>query len=107
MLLFSDRANNDLDEILQGMLNWEKMTLTFEHISNYISDIIDVCDQLDQTNYHTNSKYQIHKQFGNKVYKYRRNRNTTWYILYDYNKQNNIVYINHIISNHTTIAGTY
>jgi hypothetical protein len=106
MVLFSDRANNDLDEILQGMLNWEKMTLTFEHISNYISDIIDVCDKLDQTNYHTNSKYQIHKQFGNKVYKYRRNRNTTWYILYDYNKQNNIVYIKHIISNHTTIAGT-
>ena len=106
MVLFSDRANNDLDEILQGMLNWEKMTLTFEHISNYISDIIDLCDKLDQTNYHTNSKYQIHKQFGNKVYKYRRNRNTTWYILYDYNKQNNIVYIKHIISNHTTIAGT-
>ena len=106
MVLFSDRANNDLDEILYGMLNWEKMTLTFEHISNYISDIIDVCDKLDQTNYHTNSKYQIHKQFGNKVYKYRRNRNTTWYILYDYNKQNNIVYIKHIISNHTTIAGT-
>ena len=34
------------------------------------------------------------------------NKNTTWYILYDYNKQKNIVYINHIISNHTTIAGT-
>ena len=48
MVLFSDKANNDLDNILLGMLNWEKMTLSFEHISNYISDIINVCDHLDK-----------------------------------------------------------
>lgn len=76
MVLYSERADNDLNN--KGMLNWEKMTLSFEHISNYISDIIDVCDKLDQTNYHTNSNYQIHKRYGSKVYKYRRNKNTTW-----------------------------
>ena len=106
MVLFSDKANNDLDNILLGMLNWEKMTLSFEHISNYISDIINVCDHFDKKKYHANSIYEVHKRFGSKVYKYRMNKNTTWYILYDYNKQKNIVYINHIISNHTTIAGT-
>lgn len=102
MVLYSDRVNNDLDNILYGMLEWEKFTLTFEHISNYISDIISVCDKLDQTSYHANTKYKIHKQFGSKVYKYRRNKNTTWYIIYDYSKQHNLVYINHITSNHTT-----
>jgi len=106
MVLYSDTANNYLDEILQGMLNWKKIKLSFEHITNYISDIIDVCDKLDQTSYHANTKNQYQKLFGNKVYKYRRNKNTTWYILYNYSKYDNIVYINHITSNHTAIAGT-
>jgi len=36
MVLYSDTANNYLDEILQGMLNWKKIKLSFEHITNYI-----------------------------------------------------------------------
>jgi len=46
----------------------------------------------------------MHKRIGDKVYKYRRNKNTTWYIIYDYDELNNIVNIKQIIPNHTTKA---
>lgn len=102
MVFYSKRAENDLDNILAGMLIWKRITLSYEHISNYILDIIEVCDTLDQTSFHFESKYRIHRQFGKKIFPYRRNRNTTWYIIYDYDKRNNIVYIQHIMPNHTS-----
>ena len=47
MVFYSNRAENDLDNILAGMLNWKRVTLSYEHISNYVLDIIEVCETLD------------------------------------------------------------
>jgi len=103
MVYYSKQADTDLDDILDGLLAWRKIELTREFCLNYISDIIDVCDSLDTKTVHINAVYETHKRFGNKVYKYSRNRSTTWYIIYNTDLYNN-VYINKIISNHLTIS---
>jgi len=102
MVFISRTASNDLRKILLGLINWKKVILDREYCINYVSEIIKVCRSIDHLSIHLNSEYSAHKKFGQKVYKYKRNRNTTWYIIYDYDKPNNIVYIKHINSNHTT-----
>ena len=103
MVYYSKQADNDLDEILEGLLTWQKHILTHEFCLNYISDIIDICDSLDNELFHSNAKYEIHKQYGKKVFKYLRNKNTIWYIIYDIDTNNNI-FINKIINNYLTIS---
>jgi len=103
MVYYSKQADNDLDNILDGLLTWQKHTLSREFCLNYISDIIDVCDSLDTKEIHFNAVYETHKRYGNMVHKYSRNKSTTWYIIYDFDSYNNI-YINKIISNHLTIS---
>jgi len=102
MVYYSERAENDLYNILVGLANWEKHPLEFKHALSYYDDIRELCDKLDQTIKHQTPRYLIHKTFGAYVYKYARNKNTTWYIIYNYDKLNNTVYIQHITSNHVT-----
>jgi hypothetical protein len=102
MVYYSANAQNDLIEIFWGLMTWEKHPLEYNHATAYLDDIYEVCNKLDKISYHTNTQYQLHKQYGNKVYKYRRNKNTTWYIIYEYDIVNNVVLIKHIIPNHTT-----
>jgi hypothetical protein len=102
MVYYSKQADNDLDEILEGLLTWQKHTLTREFCLNYISDIIDVCDGLATESFHSNVLYETHKRYGEKVYKYSHNKNTIWYIIYNIDSHNNI-FINKIINNYSTI----
>ena len=102
MVYYSKQADSDLDEILKGLLTWQKHTLTHEFCLNYILDIIDVCDSLAAESYHSDSLYETHRCYGKKVYKYSRNKNTIWYIIYDIDIENNI-FINKIINNYLTI----
>jgi len=103
MVYYNEQANRDLDEILDGLLTWEKYSLTHEFCLNYVSDIIDICDSLDSKKFHFNTLYETHKLYGEKVHKYQRNKNTTWYIIYDIDFANN-VFINKIISNYLTVS---
>jgi len=103
MVFYSEQADSDLDDILEGLLTWQKITLTREFCLSYISDIVDVCDSLDTKTVHFDAVYETHKRYGEKVHKYSRNKSTTWYIIYDIDLFNN-VYINKIISNHLTIS---
>ena len=102
MVYYSIQAENDIDNILEGLLTWEKFSLTREFCLSYVSDIIDICESLDTKTKHFNSSYETHKHYGKKVHKYNRNKTTTWHIIYDLDSFNN-VYINKIISNHLTI----
>jgi hypothetical protein len=103
MVYYSTQADSDLDDILNGLLSWEKFTLTRDFCLSYVADIIDVCDSLDTKDVHLCTSYETHKRHGDKVHKYSRNKNTTWYIIYDIDSCNN-VYINKIISNYMTIS---
>jgi len=102
MVLFSNKANQDLDDIYEGLLNWKIFQLERSFVIEYVVDIVDACATIDQTFFHADVQYPEHKEFGKKVFKYSRNSNTTWYIIYDFDKASNTVYIQHITSNHTT-----
>ena len=104
MVLFSHLAENDLTNIFIGLSLWKKHPLEFKHAEKYVDDIVDVCESLDKASYHANVQYNIHKQYGEKVFCYTRNKSTTWYIIYDIDLGSNTVYIQHITSNHVTIS---
>ena len=100
MVFYSEQADRDLNNILEGLLYWNKVELSREFCLSYVNDIIDVCDVLDRKIYHFNTFYETHKKYGSKVHTYIRNARTTWYIIYD--KIDNNIYINKIISNYLT-----
>jgi plasmid stabilization system protein ParE len=102
MVIYSQTSKSDLEDILYGLITWKKHSLLFEHAKQYVSEIRSVCDSLDTKAYHLNVKYSTHRQFGEKVYAYHRNRLTTWYIIYDIDLFGNVL-INKIISNYMTI----
>ena len=104
MVLFSNKANQDLDDIYEGLLNWKKIQLERSSVIDYVLNIVDVCATLDKSFFHASAQYPNHKIFGEKVYQYTRNNNTTWYIIYDIEFTSNTIYIQHITSNHVNAS---
>ena len=102
MVYYNKQARNDLLSIFKGLLYWKKHPLEYDHAAQYISDLEAICRELDQTSYHALARYASHKKFGKSVYKYARNKSTSWYIIYDVEMESNTIYIQHITSNHTT-----
>lgn len=101
MVYYSYPAKMDLSNILTGLMEWPKHPLETEHALQYVDDIFAVCDSLDMKIYHANTVYPVHKLYGSKVYTYKRNRQTTWYIIYNLDRHGN-VFINKIMSNYQT-----
>jgi hypothetical protein len=101
MVFYSKTSIQNLSEILIGLINWPKHPLSKEHAEKYVSEIRSICDALDRKIFHFNTKYALHKSFGNKVYTYRKSKQTSWYIIYNIDSHRN-VYIQRILSNHTT-----
>ena len=102
MVFYSKQAEKDLDDILEGLLNWQKIILTREFCLSYVSDIIDICDTLDTITSHFKTVYETHKRYGENVHRYQRNKTTTWYIIYNISPACDIL-VEKIISNHLTI----
>ena len=101
-VLISQTAIDDLKNIFTALMNWEKGALELEHALQYIDDIENQCYSIGYKTYHSKATYSTHKLFGDKVYKYRRNPTTTWYIIYKIDNHQNIL-ITKIISNYKTI----
>lgn len=102
MVYLNSRAEDDLFGILVGLLTWEKHLIEYEHAESYVNDIKNECLSIDKLNYHINCRYTDHKNYGQKVHQYRRSKNTSWYIIYNIDRTNKIVYIEHIMQNQTT-----
>jgi hypothetical protein len=103
MVLYSKVAIENLSDILIGLISWEKHPLGVDHATKYVSDIRKVCDSLDSKAMHFNTQYADHKQYGEKVHNYKRNKQTNWYIIYNLDHFGN-VFGQRIISNYVTIA---
>ncbi|GHT32837.1 hypothetical protein FACS189434_05590 [Bacteroidia bacterium] len=103
MVIYSDTARQDLEDILYGLFVWRQGTLTFDHVKQYVFDIQRMCDKLDTKEYHTNTIYRTHQKYGEKVYPYKRNKNTTWYIIYNIDEVTGNIYVNKIMNNYLTI----
>jgi len=103
MVFINSQAKIDLDNIVIGLLEWKKITLGVSEVMQYVDDIADICYQLGNAVYHSKAKYESHLKYGSYSYPYKRNKSTTWYIIYDIDLHRNI-YVNKIISNHLTIS---
>lgn len=96
------QAVEDLKNIFTGLINWKKGALEIEHALQYVDDIEKQCYSIGSKTYHSKAKHPTHKLFGDKVFVYRRNPSTDWYIIYTIDKATNI-FITKIISNYLTI----
>ena len=99
MVYYSNNAREDLRNIFDGLLSWPKHKLEYNHVFLYHNTILNICEGLDTKTFHYNSQFPEHKRFGEKVYTYRRNKQTNWYIVYNLDSHGN-VYIQRIFSNH-------
>lgn len=63
MVLFSNKANQDLDDIYEGLLSWKKIQLERNAVIDYVVNIVDVCATIDQTFFHADAQYPDHKEF--------------------------------------------
>ena len=102
MVYYSEQAEIDLDDIVTGMLQWEKHTLTFEHVMTYRYDLENACNALDKRYLHFSAEYPEHCEYGEYAFAYKRNQRTTWFVIYDIDDEKNI-YIQKIISNYLTV----
>lgn len=101
MVFYSQKAIENLSDILTGLVSWVKHPLAIEHAIKYVSEIRMTCDKLDTRTFHFNAQLYNHKKYGEKVYNYKRNKLTIWFIIYNLDQHGN-VYIQRIISNHIT-----
>lgn len=104
MVYYSPIADADLANIFIGLSTWRKHILEYEHVDKYVDDIIEICEMLDKLTYHSKTMFLEHKKHGEFVYKYARSKTTVWYIVYNFNEHQKTIYIQHIISNHTTVG---
>ena len=76
MVFYSQQTIEDLSNILIGLVSWAKHPLAIEHAKKYVSDIRMTCDKLDTRTLHFNAQFPTHKRYGQKVYNYKRNKQT-------------------------------
>ncbi len=104
MVYYSQTAEDDFVKILEGLALWEKHPLGYEHAMLYISDIRKDTDTICTKLYHQNCSYEQHKQYGEKVHIYARSSQTKWYIVYNWNPQKRVAFVNKMLNNYLTIS---
>ena len=105
MVFFNKSALNDIELIFTGLLEWhihQQLRMTFEEVWEYRNDLFNIGNSLDALSYDAQTQYEMHKKYGQYVYRYDRNQRTQWYFIYD--KTGKEVFINRIISNYQTFA---
>ena len=102
MVYYSRSATADFKKILLGLITWKKHQITYEHALSYVDDIHSICESLANKTTHQQTFFELHKRYGEYVYAYKRNKSTTWYIIYEVTAANEI-YIEKIISNYLTV----
>jgi hypothetical protein len=102
MVYYSTAFEEDIQKIFVGLLTWKKYNLSLEFCYAYIDGIELQCKSLDLNSYHAKTTYKSHKKYGDYVYRYKRNHNTCWYIIYNMDSFYN-VYIERITNNHITL----
>ena len=102
MVYYSSTAEDDFVEILTGLAVWEKHPLGYEHAMHYVSDIRKETDTICTKLYHRDCIYNQHLKYGKKIYVYKRNSQTQWYIIYNWDEINRIAFVTKILNNYLT-----
>lgn len=101
MVYINEEVYIDLEQIFEGLYKWAKVYLSLEFMEEYIDDLLDQCYAIENTTHHFEASYHTHKQYGDYVYRFRRNPHTLWYIIYNMNEGGDI-FVNKVLSNHRT-----
>jgi mRNA-degrading endonuclease YafQ of YafQ-DinJ toxin-antitoxin module len=101
MVYLKKRAENDLLRLLVRLAKWEKHPHTFAEAKAYVLDIADKCYELENLLYHRKTTFLTHIKFGKYVYRYDKHTNIQWYLIYNIDKQDNII-VQKIMSNNST-----
>ncbi|MDR3329429.1 MAG: hypothetical protein LBS63_04910 [Prevotellaceae bacterium] len=104
MVTYSDTARQDLEDILYGLVTWEKHPLSFDHAKRYVSEIRAEADTVDQKRSHTPTVNMAHRLYGNYVHTYHRNRQTRWHVIYHWSASSCVAMVTKILNNFTTTA---
>ena len=102
-VFFNEQSEQDLSDIVVGLLLWTKVSITEEEALRYADDIYVMAQSIPNLLCHKKCKYITHRQYGEYQLTYKRNRRTTWYIIYDIEQNSGNVLINKIVSNYMTI----
>ena len=100
---FNGQSEQDLSDIITGLLLWTKVSISEEQAHQYVDDIYSTAHTIPDLTYHQKCTYIVHKQYGEYQLKYKRNYRTTWYIIYDIDPKSDDMLINRIISNYMTV----
>ena len=103
-VFFNEQSEQDLSDIVIGLLLWTKISITEEEAFRYADDIYFAAQSIPDLLHHKKCQYNIHRQYGKYQLNYKRNRRTTWYIIYDIEPNSGNILINKIISNYKTIG---
>ena len=82
-IFVSEEAEIDLQNILFALIHWEKGGLSQKHAHAYVNDIVHMMHLIPKNSHHFPTTYPKHRRFGNFVHRYRRNKQTMWYIIYN------------------------
>ena len=104
MVYFSIQSEQDMSDIVTGLLLWAKVSISEEQALQYVNDIYTIAFHIPDLVYHQKCAYLIHKQHGEYQLKYKRNYKTAWYIIYDIDPISGDILITRIINNYMTVA---
>jgi hypothetical protein len=57
MVFISKQAKIDLDNIVIGLLEWDKIELAVNEVMQYVDDMVDICYQLSSSAHHYKATY--------------------------------------------------
>jgi len=108
MVFYSKTALDDIENIFVGLLTWTtkdnfQPKMSFDEVWKYRNDVYNEGLSLDKLHFHFKTTFEAHKRFGQFVHRFDRNKRTQWYIIYNIDKENNIL-INKIINNYLTVS---
>ena len=95
MLIYTQQANEDLSQILAGLISFRINgasipALSMEHAVSIFDDITDHITAIPTYSLHLRNTFDGLERYGQFVYTYKRNR-TNWYAFYDKEGENFIV----------------
>jgi hypothetical protein len=102
MVYYNNTAEDDFVEILNSLAVWRKHPLGHEHAMKYVSDIRKDADMICKNYFHPNCTYEQHLNYGEKIHVYKRNTQTQWYIIYNWDVVNGTAYVVKILNNYLT-----
>ena len=108
MVFYNKTPLNDIEGIFIGLLTWTtkdnyQPRMSFDKIWEYRNTLYDEGLNLDRLCFHFKTAFKKHKQFGQYVHRFDKNKQTQWYFIYNIDEKGDI-FIEKITGNYMTVS---